>query len=126
YFYDDFRRPLVATTFSATVAKADQYGRETGAPAAIRPGGSKDRNTLEVRLPNAALPASLALRVKFKPDDKERVFDFTFADYSKEPVAGVLVTSAPPAAPVPAPPSTPAQPANPQTPSQSTAELLAE
>jgi hypothetical protein len=24
--------------------------------------------------------------VKFKPDDKDRVFDFTFADYSKEPV----------------------------------------
>lgn len=105
YFYDDFTRPLAATTFMATVAKADTYGREVGAPVGVKPGGSKDRNTLEVRLQNTTLPASLALRVKFKPDDKERVFDFTFADYSKEPVAGVPVTTAsaaPPASPAPA------------------------
>src|ERR1041385_2712900 len=111
YFYDDFTRPLAATTFLATVAKADAYGRETGAPVGVKPGGSKDRNTLEVRLPNTPLPASFALRVKFKPDDKERVFDFTFADYSKEPVASVPVATAS-AAPsvVPAPPATSAQP----------------
>lgn len=36
-------------------------------------------------MPGAALPANFALRVKFKPGDKERVFDFTFPDYSKEP-----------------------------------------
>jgi Cu/Ag efflux protein CusF len=129
YFYDDFTRPLVATTFSATVAKADQYGRETGASVAIKPGVSKDRNTLEVRLPNTALPASFALRVKFKPDDKERVFDFTFPDYSKEPVAGVPVTNASPAPPVSTPgpkAPAPAQSTTPQAPAQSTGELLAE
>jgi Cu/Ag efflux protein CusF len=142
YFYDDFTRPLVATNFSAAVAKADTYGRETGAPVAIKPGGSKDRNTLEVRLPNTTLPASLALRVKFSPDDKERVFDFTFADYSKEPVGGVPVTSGPvttapppaqpsskPAdAPAPAaPPSAPAIPvARDEPPPGTTPELLAE
>ena len=36
-------------------------------------------------MPGATLPANFTLRVKFKPDDKERVFDFTFNDYSKEP-----------------------------------------
>ena len=36
-------------------------------------------------MPATDLPAKFTLRVKFKPDDKERVFDFTFADYSKEP-----------------------------------------
>jgi hypothetical protein len=36
-------------------------------------------------VPGTALPAKFTLRVKFKPDDKERVFDFTFNDYSKEP-----------------------------------------
>jgi hypothetical protein len=36
-------------------------------------------------MPGEALPAKFTLRVKFKPEDKERVFDFTFADYSKEP-----------------------------------------
>jgi len=87
YFYDDFTRPLAITGFSATVAKTDRDGRDIGAPITIRPGGTKDRNTLEMRLPGTTLPASFALRVKFKPDDKERVFDFTFPDYSKEPAA---------------------------------------
>src|SRR2546428_352796 len=65
---------------------------------------SNVRNTLEMRIPGTTLPASFALRVKFKPDDKERVFDFTFPDYSKEPVAAppavaqrVQPASAPPA-----------------------------
>ena len=87
YFYDDFTRPLAITGFSATFAKTDRDGRDIGAPLTIRPGGTKDRNTLEMRLPGTTLPASFALRVKFKPDDKERVFDFTFPDYSKEPAA---------------------------------------
>jgi len=87
YFYDDFTRPLAITGFSATVAKSDPYGRDIGAPIPIRPGRTKDRNTLEMRMPGTTLPASFALRVKFKPDDKERVFDFTFPDYSKEPAS---------------------------------------
>jgi Cu/Ag efflux protein CusF len=86
YFYDDFTRPLAVTGFSATVAKADATWKETGAPVAIKTGRTKDRNTLEIPLPGTALPANFALHVKFKPDDKDRVFDFTFADYSKEPV----------------------------------------
>ncbi len=36
-------------------------------------------------MPGEAVPAKFTLRVKFKPEDKERIFDFTFADYSKEP-----------------------------------------
>src|SRR2546425_1438468 len=101
YFYDDFTRPLVATGFSATVTKTDSDGRDIGAPITIRPGRTKDRNTLEMRLPGTTLPASFALRVKFKADDKERVFDFTFPDYSKEPAA------APPAAVAAQPAGTP-------------------
>jgi hypothetical protein len=57
---------------------------------------------MEVQVPNTTLPASFALKVKFKPDDKERVFDFTFSDYSKEPVAGVPVP-APVVQPTPRP-----------------------
>src|SRR2546427_3854435 len=87
YFYDDFTRPLLITGFSATVAKTDPNGRDIGAPIAIRPGRTKDGNTLEMGIPGTTLPASFALRVKFKPNDKERVFDFTFPDYSNEPAA---------------------------------------
>jgi Cu/Ag efflux protein CusF len=94
YFYDDFTRPLAITGFSATTAKSDANGREVGAPIAIKAGRTKDRNTLEVPMPSTTLPASFALRVKFKPDDKERVFDFTFSDYSREPAAGPAVPAA--------------------------------
>jgi Cu/Ag efflux protein CusF len=89
YFYDDFTRPLPIQSFSATVAKTDANWKDTGPPIAIQPGRTKDRNTLEVPMPGTKLPVNLALRVKFQPDDKERVFDFTFADYSKEPVPPV-------------------------------------
>src|SRR2546422_925655 len=85
YFYDDFTRPLAIAGFAGTVTTTDSDGRDIGAPITIRPGRTKDRNTLEMRLPGTTLPASFALRVKFKADDKERVFDFTFPDYSKEP-----------------------------------------
>ena len=91
YFYDDFTRPLAPTGFSATLAKADATGANIGTPIPAKPGRTKDRNTMEVQVPNTTLPASLSLKVKFKPDDKERLFDFTFSDYSKEPVAGVPV-----------------------------------
>jgi Cu/Ag efflux protein CusF len=106
YFYDDFTRPLPATGFAAALARADASGRDIGAPVAVRPGRTKDRSTLEVILPNTPLPASFALKVKFMPDDKERVFDFTFGEYSKEPVAGVpaVVSGAPVPAVAPAVP----------------------
>jgi Cu/Ag efflux protein CusF len=111
FFYDDFTRPLAITGFSATVARTDANGKPLAAPIAIKPGRTRDRNTLEASLPGAALPVNFTLRVKFKPDDKERQFDFTFADYSKEPVAGRPQPAATTATPAPAPaPATPATP----------------
>ncbi len=87
YFYNDMTQPLAVTGFSASAAKSDANGNDVAAAVALKPGRTNDRNTLEVAMPGAKLPANLALRVKFKPDDKERVFDFTFGDYSKEPGA---------------------------------------
>jgi Cu/Ag efflux protein CusF len=88
YFYDDFTRPLAITGFSATVGRTDSNGKPIATPIAIRPGRTRDRNTLEAAIPGATLPANFTLRVKFKADDKDRQFDFTFSDYSREPVAG--------------------------------------
>lgn len=91
YFYNDFTQPMPLAGFSAALAKTDPNGKEISGPVALVDGKTKDHNTLQASVPEAKLPLSLELRVKFKPDDKERVFDFTFADYSKEPVAGVPV-----------------------------------
>jgi Cu/Ag efflux protein CusF len=85
YFYNDMTQPLAVAGFSAVATKTDASGKETAAAVSLKPGSNNDHNTLEVAVPSAALPANFALRVKFKPEDKERVFDFTFADYSREP-----------------------------------------
>jgi hypothetical protein len=107
YFYDDFTRPLAVTGFSATVTKTDPNGKALSAPIATKPGRIRERNTLEIAMPGTTLPSNFSLRVKFKPDDKERLFDFSFADYSKEPVAGApsqpATTAAPPPPVTPAP-----------------------
>ena len=109
YFYDDFTRPLAVSSFSATGVKTDETLREIAPPVILQAGRTKDRNTLEARMPGASLPASLELRVKFKPDDKARVFNFTFAEYSKEPAA------APPSPPASLPVATAVRPRS-QTP----------
>jgi Cu/Ag efflux protein CusF len=85
YFYNDMTQPLAVNGFSARVSKSDANGNDVGAPILLKPGKTADRNTFELPMPGEALPAKFTLRVKFKPEDKERVFDFTFAGYSKEP-----------------------------------------
>ncbi len=94
YFYNDFTQPLAVTGFSATAVKTDANGAKIAAPIVLKAGRTKDRNTLEVPMPDTKLPASFELRVKFKPDDKERVFDFAFSDYSKEPAPASLAPGA--------------------------------
>jgi hypothetical protein len=85
YFYNDMTQPLAVTGFSARAVKIDASGNELGAPVPLKPGRTDDHNILELAVPGTSLPANFALRVKFKPSDNERLFDFTFADYSKEP-----------------------------------------
>jgi hypothetical protein len=85
YFYNDMTQPLAVNGFSARAAKSDASRNDIGAPIPLKAGKTASGNTLELPMPGEALPARFTLRVKFKPEDKERVFDFTFADYSKEP-----------------------------------------
>src|SRR3984893_3609358 len=95
YFYNDMTQPLAVTNFSASVAKSDPKANDVAASISLKPRQTKDHNILEVPMPGTALPATFTLRVKFKPDDKERVFDFTFHDYSREPGTAAPLASAP-------------------------------
>jgi Cu/Ag efflux protein CusF len=109
YFYNDMTQPLSVTGFSASAAKSDATGSNVAASISLKPRQTKDRNILEVPMPGATLPANFTLRVKFKPDDKERVFDFAFNDYSKDPAAPLAsaptATAAQPKSPMPAGPN---------------------
>src|SRR5437879_3986442 len=75
YFYNDMTQPLAVSGFSASASKSDEKGNDVAAPIPLKPRQTKDHNVLEVPMQGTALPAKLTLRVKFKPDDKGRVFD---------------------------------------------------
>jgi hypothetical protein len=108
YFYNDMTQSLAVTGFSAQAAKSDAQGNAAGAFVPLKPVQTpiqtKVRNVLEAPMPAADLPAKFTLRVKFKPDDKERVFDFTFVGYSKEPGSAMPATNASAQAPAAAQP----------------------
>jgi hypothetical protein len=71
---------MPANGFSATITKADANGREVSAPLPLSV--SSDSATLEATVEGAAPPASVKLRVKFKPGDPDQVFDFSFPSFS--------------------------------------------
>jgi hypothetical protein len=83
YFYDDLTRALPVAGFSGDVALADDNGRPVGDRMSMALGA--DGHTLEARPGAATLPVNVKLYMKFKAGDKEQVFDFLFASYSKEP-----------------------------------------
>src|SRR3989442_7252428 len=61
YFYDDFTRPLTATTFSAAVGKAGNSPPAIRATTAGKSGGAKGRSTPQFGLPETQQPAKLPL-----------------------------------------------------------------
>ena len=43
---------------------------------------------LEALVPNAGIPAAIAIKARFEANDKEYRFDFPFFSYSQDPSAG--------------------------------------
>jgi hypothetical protein len=84
YLYDDMARPLAASNLSGRVALADGNGQEVGPSVPLLFGQSPDHSTLDARVLSPAFPLNLKVFIRFKPNDREQVFDFTFKDYSKE------------------------------------------
>jgi Heavy metal binding domain len=100
YFYDDFTRPLGRTKTAAFVARA--VTREIFDPATkaykdvetVPLTLSKDGRYFEARLPTA-LPAQITAKVKFKADEAEHRFDFSFPTLTTEPAPGAPAVLAP-------------------------------
>jgi Cu/Ag efflux protein CusF len=85
YFYDDMTRPLAASGFTASVVREDRSGKELAPPVALGSGKRADGSTMEASIVREQWPLLVQLRVRFKAEDREQAFDFTFPDYSKEP-----------------------------------------
>jgi hypothetical protein len=91
YLYDDYTRPLPLAQARTTEARLilPNDGREM---RLVRTG-----RILEAKVGKLPFPAVMQARVKFRPDAKEHLFDFTFEKFSKDAPAPVtpVMTSAP-------------------------------
>ena len=105
FFYDDWTRPLPPEGFAARAIIKDSTGKElstiplTASKVAAPIAAS---NAMDVQITNASLPLFVSLRVRFKADEPEKLFDFSFLEYSKEPGQTSLPMSTPgPTGPTP-------------------------
>jgi hypothetical protein len=107
FFYDDYTRPMPVKGFSGTVVLLDPNEKELDS-FPLKPG--RISNALEAPIKGEPLPLKVKLKVRFDPEGKERSFDFTFAENTKEPSSlapsPVVSTASATAARPPAPRST--------------------
>jgi len=88
YVYDDYSRPFVPNGFGGriiSVAGAAGKSAEKSADVATPFTRKPSAPVLEARMPGLALPATIAVKVRFQANEPEYRFDFPFLDYSKEP-----------------------------------------
>jgi len=89
YLYDDFTKPLARDQVRAMSGRIITKG---GASIPLVP--VQNGRFLEAKIGALPFPAELAAKLKFKAAAPENHFDFTFPEYSKEPVAPVTTTAA--------------------------------
>jgi predicted RNA-binding Zn-ribbon protein involved in translation (DUF1610 family) len=83
YVYDNYSKPFAPPGLTARITEVlDVTGKRTQVTV---PFARSARGYYEARVPNLAVPATIAAKVRFEAADKEYHFDFIFPDYSKEP-----------------------------------------
>src|SRR5687767_7046211 len=93
FVYDDYGRPLSDVRMNAIAARVvtkeffDAATRKTTELSAFPLKPVRNRPYLEARIASATLPAQMTAKVQFGNQQPEYRFDFTFASFSKEPVA---------------------------------------
>jgi len=76
YVYDEYSRPFIPKGFTSHIVAG-----KASIPFAPAPGG----RFLTARVPDLALPATIAVGARFEEKQPEYHFDFQFFNYSKEP-----------------------------------------
>ena len=84
YVYDDYSRPFVPTGFVGRIVSSTE-GQGGNVDRAIPFTRAAGAPLLEARVPGLALPATIAVKVRFQANEQEYRFDFPFVEYSKEP-----------------------------------------
>jgi Cu/Ag efflux protein CusF len=90
YFYDEYTRPIRASTFTARVSIADENAKEIAPSVALAWQRAGAGNLMEARIGNMPAPTSSAplnfkLHVGVASAARDWVTDHRFAAYSKEP-----------------------------------------
>jgi hypothetical protein len=91
YLYDDFTKPLARDQVRSM---SGRIITKSGASIPLVP--VQNGRFLEAKVGKLPFPAEMAAKLKFKAASPENHFDFTFPEYSKEPVAPVTTTAAAP------------------------------
>jgi hypothetical protein len=84
YLSDDMARPFPAAQLAGRISMSNDNAEPVG-PSYPLVLSKTDQSVLEARLPKPTFPFNVKVFMKFKPVDKEQVFDFTFKEYSKQP-----------------------------------------
>ena len=99
YLYDDYTKPLPRDQVQKTTARLvlnetfDQATKTSKELSAVPLVPAQNGRYLEARIARATLPAQMTAKIKFQPAASEHRFDFTFAEYSKEPAFGITRAS---------------------------------
>ena len=94
FFYDDWTRPLSPEGFAARAIIKDSTGKELST-VPLKTIKLADSNVMDAQIESASLPLIVSLRVRFKADESEKLFDFSFPEYSKEPGQTPVRTTTP-------------------------------
>lgn len=125
HLYDNFTQPLDMKGITGRAFTREELNRELD-PVPLRL--SRDGKTLEAQIkgvvPATKAPQNVSIRVRFKPQTPEEKFDFTFDEFSKEPVTPAPTTTGL-ARPAAVAPSTTAAPAKPPVTAPATARAAA-
>jgi hypothetical protein len=84
YVYDDYSRPFIPDGFTGRIiSMTDDKGNTVDLAVPFKRAASG--RLLEAHVPGLALPATIAVKVRFQAKEPEYRFDFPFLDYSREP-----------------------------------------
>jgi hypothetical protein len=86
YVYNEYSKPFIPEGLTARVIEqTDKNGQKK--PLDVGFVEARNKQWLDAKVPELAVPATMAIKVRFEPNDKEYRFDFFFTEYSKDPSA---------------------------------------